>query len=60
MKKKVRKANANVMLLKMDILEEEPNIVTGDPTHCKGCDAILSATSVLEKPEEATHSSWTW
>ncbi|XP_053377820.1 circularly permutated Ras protein 1-like isoform X2 [Mercenaria mercenaria] len=56
--KKVRKADGNVMLLKMDILEEEPNIVTGDPTNCKGCDAILSSTSVLEKEEEGEKFTW--
>ncbi|XP_052769779.1 circularly permutated Ras protein 1-like [Mya arenaria] len=57
-RKKVRKADANVLLLKMDILEEEPRVVTGDPVHCAGCDAILSAISVIEKPEGADHSSW--
>ncbi|XP_052769776.1 circularly permutated Ras protein 1-like isoform X2 [Mya arenaria] len=57
-RKKVRKADANVLLLKMDILEEEPRVVTGDPIHCAGCDAILSAISVIEKPEGADHSSW--
>ncbi|XP_053394854.1 circularly permutated Ras protein 1-like isoform X4 [Mercenaria mercenaria] len=56
--KKVQKADGNVMLLKMDILEEEPNIVTGDPTNCKGCDAILSSTSVLEKEEEGEKFTW--
>ncbi|XP_060554043.1 circularly permutated Ras protein 1-like [Ruditapes philippinarum] len=45
------------MLLKMEILEE-PNIVTGDPTHCQQCDAILSSTSVLEKEEEGDKYTW--
>ncbi|WAR18290.1 CPAS1-like protein [Mya arenaria] len=57
-RKKVRKADANVLLLKMDILEEEPRVVTGDPIHCAGCDAILSAISVIEKPEGADHSEF--
>ena len=59
-KKNVRKANTNVMMLKMDILEEEPNVVTGDAIHCGCCAAILSSTSILEKLEEATHSTWNW
>ncbi|KAL4239000.1 hypothetical protein ACF0H5_003704 [Mactra antiquata] len=58
-KKKMKKASANVMLLKMDILEDEPNVVTGDPTHCKQCDAILSSISVLEKEEQGEQSTWT-
>ena len=56
--KKVRKADGNVMMLKMEILEEEPNVVTGDPVQCKGCQAILSAISVLER--EGDQSTWVW
>ncbi|KAH3859158.1 circularly permutated Ras protein 1-like [Dreissena polymorpha] len=57
-RKKVRKADANVLLLKMDILENEPQVVTGDPTYCKSCRAILSSTSTLEKPEGSDQSTW--
>ena len=56
----VQQANGNVLLIKMDILEDEPNIVTGDPTYCKGCYAILSSTSVLEKEENGKQSMWIW
>lgn len=56
-RKKVRKADGNVLMLKMDILEEEPQIVTGDPVHCRSCNSILSAISVLEK--EGDKSTWT-
>ena len=55
---KTRKADANVILLKMAILEDEPNIVTGDPVTCNGCEAILSNISLLEK--EGDQSTWTW
>ena len=58
--KKVRKADANVMLLKMEILEEDPNIVTGDPIHCQQCVAILSSTSMLEKEEQGDKFTWPW
>ena len=54
----MRKADGNVMMLKMEILEEEPNVVTGDPVQCKGCQAILSAISVLER--EGDQSTWVW
>ena len=46
------------MMLKMEILEEEPNIVTGDPVQCKGCQAILSSISTLER--EGDQSTWVW
>lgn len=56
--RKVKKADANVLMLKMEILEEEPNIVTGDPVQCKECQAILSSISSLER--EGEHSTWVW
>ena len=59
-KKRVKKADANVLLLRMNILEDDPQIVTGDPVHCAGCDAILSSTSTLERAEGEQHSIWIW
>ena len=59
-KKRVKKADANVLLLRMNILEDDPQIVTGDPVHCAGCDAILSSTSTLERAEGEQHSPWIW
>ncbi|KAL3873143.1 hypothetical protein ACJMK2_036297 [Sinanodonta woodiana] len=52
---KVKKADTNVVMLSMSMLEDEPNIVTGDPQKCSGCQAILSSISKLEPAGEKYH-----
>ncbi|KAK3592927.1 hypothetical protein CHS0354_011727 [Potamilus streckersoni] len=49
---KVKKADTNVVMLSMSMLEEAPNIVTGDPQKCSSCQAILSSISKLEPAGE--------
>ncbi|XP_070561239.1 circularly permutated Ras protein 1-like [Ptychodera flava] len=44
---KCLKGDSNVLVLSLGTLEKEPQIVTGDPTHCQQCGAIFSAISKL-------------
>ncbi|XP_077998423.1 circularly permutated Ras protein 1-like isoform X2 [Glandiceps talaboti] len=53
------KGDSNVLVLSLGTLENEPEVVTGDPVFCKQCQAILSAMSELKASEEKDTSA-TW
>ena len=52
------KADANTLLLSLGQLETELPIVTGDPTYCEGCKAVLSSISEVKTTENK--ATWTW
>nr|KAG5714795.1 hypothetical protein BaRGS_000283 [Batillaria attramentaria] len=43
----LKKTDGNVVLLSLGKLADDPNIITGDPTKCSSCQAVLSSTSKL-------------
>nr|KAG5688943.1 hypothetical protein BaRGS_031342 [Batillaria attramentaria] len=45
---KEKKTDGNVVLLSLGKLGEDPNLITGDPTRCRSCEAVLSSTSKLQ------------
>jgi hypothetical protein len=63
-RKKQRKEDANVVMLNMGRLGEEPVLITGDPVTCRQCQAVLSSTSVLSpqqaKGGDAGKKMWKW
>ena len=58
--KSCRRADANVMLLSLGTLKNDPVIMTGDPVHCSQCKVHLSHVSRLETTEEEGQRNWTW
>ena len=58
--KSCRRADANVMLLSLGTLKNDPVIMTGDPVHCSQCKVHLSHVSRLETAEEEGQRNWTW
>lgn len=54
-----RKMDGNVVMLELGTLENELNLVTGDPIKCKSCEAVLSATACLEGTE-GEKKTWKW
>lgn len=46
-KAKEKKMDGNVVLLSLGKLADDPNLITGDPTRCRSCEAVLSSTSKL-------------
>ncbi|XP_072031040.1 circularly permutated Ras protein 1-like isoform X2 [Amphiura filiformis] len=56
---KTSKADANVVLLSLGTLANEPTIMTADPQHCSQCKATLSHVSVLQGAEGADTKTWT-
>ncbi|BFZ11808.1 hypothetical protein BsWGS_14847 [Bradybaena similaris] len=45
---KEKKLDANVVLIPLRILGDEPHLVTGDPITCAQCMAVLTSTAVLK------------
>ena len=60
MPKSYRRADANVILLSLGTLKNDPVIMTGDPVHCSQCKVHLSHVSRLETAEEEGQRNWTW
>jgi len=69
--KRVRKANTNVVSVKLDTLTEDVVVATGDPTFCEKCSAAFSQLDCppkeqegeekgKEKEEEAMEVQKTW
>ncbi|GFR80858.1 type A von Willebrand factor domain-containing protein [Elysia marginata] len=58
-KKKITttKTDGNVVLIPLRDLANDPNLVTGDPITCKGCQVVLTSTATLVTVGET--SSWT-
>ncbi|XP_033628507.1 circularly permutated Ras protein 1-like [Asterias rubens] len=55
-----RKADANVVLLSLGTLEDEPTVITGDPVHCSKCQSVLSLISHLEVADEGGDGNKQW
>lgn len=53
-----RRTDGNVVLIPLRILEDEPNLVTGEPIKCGNCFAVLTSTGVLETDGEI--KMWKW
>lgn len=54
----VKKTNTNAMVVHLNGLSQQPLPSTGQPWHCRGCAAAVSALSKLTKVGETT--SWKW
>ena len=57
-KVKEQKTDANVVLISLRNLENEPNLITGDPIMCIQCRAVVTSTARLEF--NGGRASWTW
>lgn len=55
---KEKKTDANVVLIPLRILGDEPHLVTGDPITCAQCMAVLTSTAVLKADGDT--KKWEW
>lgn len=58
--KSYRRADANVILLSLGSLANDPVIMTGDPVRCSKCNILLSHVSRLDPVENEDQRNWIW
>ncbi|XP_030854579.1 circularly permutated Ras protein 1 isoform X1 [Strongylocentrotus purpuratus] len=56
--KSYRRADANVILLSLGSLANDPVIMTGDPVRCSKCNILLSHVSRLDPVENEDKRNW--
>ncbi|XP_065181174.1 circularly permutated Ras protein 1-like [Sycon ciliatum] len=55
-----RRATANVLLVELGRLADEPGMATGDAVRCSGCYAVLSAMSAVKTVDGRDTSASVW